>query len=78
MRRKPVFQSNDLAECEAYASRQLQRYDRRLLKVRARQDHFGFVTGRNQQLERLAQRIIRRRDAFHVSVMYVLHPQEWR
>ena len=76
--KKPVFKSNDLAECEAYASRQLQRYDRRLLKVRARQTPSGFVTGRNQQLERLAQRIIRQRDAFHASVMYILHPVEWR
>ena len=66
----------NLDEVESYASRQLQRYDRRLLKVRALQEtvyHWhGPRSGWYYRLGTLANRIIRKRDAFHVRVLYVM------
>ena len=88
--RVKVFPPGDLANAEAYASRVLQRYDRRLLKVRARQDEIlqdwrivppaQYAAGRYvaERLEQLAQRIIKRRDADLVRFMYVLEPQSYR
>lgn len=88
-RLKAVFPPGDLANAEAYASRVLQRYDRRLLKVRARQDWYTVMYHENrvrqamakyiiERLEQLAQRIIARRDADLVRFMYVLEPQSYR
>ena len=89
-RLRAVFPPGDLAHAEAYASRVLQRYDRRLLRVRALQDqtmrtafsiHPAQVMARNyvrERLEQLAQRIITRRDKDLVRFMYVLEPQSYR
>ena len=78
-----------LAEAEAYADRQLQRYDRRLLRVRAEQDFYQSLVDRaprpadwrlesQKRLEQLATRIIRKRDAFMVRMIGTLDPVHYQ
>lgn len=77
----------NMASMEAYADRQLQRYDRRLLKVRARQalwrSHeptrsLWLTQAVIGDLDRLAKRIIRKRDAFMVQCIAILDPVHYR